>query len=230
MAKTPAQRAEERAKIAKLPRTYVGSDEEGWEGEAEKRQARIEGLKDAILAPPDPAGDAYDRMDKEVVGRAAMALLDEADTAMLGILGMMKRRIAGNVTAPMTVRAYLELRDIKDKVKEWEKAVSDLVDAYGQLAYARIEGEQLANVRLDNGRGVTNMLEPYTKVEDKAKLRAWIEERNPETGEQLRPDLVAALTLHWGRLNSLAKEMLMAGEEPPPGTSLWSRPKVRLLS
>jgi hypothetical protein len=224
--KTNAERATERAKLAALPKILSG-DEEG-AGPITEREAALRATLAVVDAAPDP-DNAYDKI--AAGGRLPTVieeLLEEATVALAGVVGGLKRRTQGNKRAPDYVAAYLHARDVAARVGVITADIAMILEAYSRLAYDSMEGEQLANCRLADGRGVTTTLEPYTQIIDKQEFRNWVEERD-ENGNYVRQWLVDSLQVPWPRVNSLAKEMLMEGEDPPPGTKLWSKPKVRLL-
>jgi hypothetical protein len=224
--KTNAERAAERSKLAAPPKILAG-DEDG-AGPISEREAALRATITQADAAPDPE-NTYDVIAASGhLPTVIDELMSEASIALGGVIGALRRRTQGNKRAPDYVAAYLHARDISARVGALTADLSIILEAYGRLAYDSIEGEQLANCRLADGRGVTTTLEPYTQIVDKQVFRDWVEERD-EDGNFVRQWLVDSLAVPWPRVNSLAKEMLMAGEDPPPGTKLWSKPKVRLL-
>jgi hypothetical protein len=61
--------------------------------------------------------------------------------------------------------------------------------------------------------------EPYASVKNPVAFRKWVREQ---------PGLEQRMTLPWTTTNSITKEMLLDGDEPPPGVEVFVKQKTRL--
>lgn len=113
---------------------------------------------------------------------------------------------------------YVAVRAEEDDLDEQLSAVHLRKTAIEQMLADQFEAEGTTSMRLASGHSVSVQLEPYTRVVDKDANRLWAIEQGLER----------QLTLPWQTLNSLAKERLLAGEEPPAGTELSARTKLVL--
>jgi len=118
--------------------------------------------------------------------------------------------------ASALAKTYADLR------READDLAAKLADAKLRLAAVtmlmvdqfEVEGEKA--VTLTNGDNIRWQPEPSLVVTDKEAFRQWC------LKQQLDRDMV----LPWSKANKLVKEMLVAGDEEPPGTECFVRTKV----
>jgi hypothetical protein len=105
------------------------------------------------------------------------------------------------------------------KKEEIERELKDVVlelSALSELMDDQFENEGVRTVSLIDGAAVRRQPEPYATVIDQPALLQWA--LNDD-------DLRNSLTIHWQKLNSLTKQLLMAGLPEPPGVKAWSKSK-----
>lgn len=122
-------------------------------------------------------------------------------------------------------KAYAALRKLRDDVEDELSAVNLQIEAYTQLLVASQDageegwgayGASDNTLRLVTGDKVEIRKEPYAVVKDKEAHRAWA----------IAQGLDRLLSLPWQTTNSLAKELLMKGEQPPDGVEVFGRSKI----
>lgn len=173
-------------------------------------QDRVEATKAAILAPPK--ADDLSTMDIPRV----LSVVDQQMRVMHeGVL----RSCAGQRHASALATAYAEVRNLKERLKEWESNTNLLLEAYQQLMIEQMEAEGVTGLRIDGVGNVSTWQEPYSRVADQAAFRDWF---------LADPDLKQKATLMWQTIDSLTKQRLLNGEEPPPGVEVYAMHKVRL--
>ena len=114
---------------------------------------------------------------------------------------------------------YAQLRDRRAHVEEVLSGVNIDLEAVTQMMSDRFETEGLTKLTLANGRTISIGLEPYAQVTDKEAVRLWC----------ISEGLEQKMSVPWQTLNELTKKRLLAGEELPPGVTLFSKIKVRQL-
>jgi hypothetical protein len=118
--------------------------------------------------------------------------------------------------ASSIARTYAELR------REAETKAAELSEVKLRLAACmllmidQMEVEDESAVTLGNGDNIRVQPEPHLIIEDKEQFRQWC----------VAEGLERAMVLPWGTANKHVKEMLVRGEEHPPGTQCYVRPKV----
>lgn len=118
--------------------------------------------------------------------------------------------------ASSIARTYADLR------REAEAKAAELSEVKLRLAACmllmidQMEAEDESAVTLNNGDNVRVQPEPHLLVEDKETFRRWC----------LSQGFESLMVLPWGTANKHVKEMLVRGEEHPPGTQCYVRPKV----
>lgn len=118
--------------------------------------------------------------------------------------------------ASTIARTYAELRR-EAEVKAAELSEIKLrMTAVMLLMIDQFENEGEKGLTLKTGDKIRWQPEPHLIVMNKEQFRQWC------VKEGLERDMV----LPWGKANKLAKDMLVAGDNEPPGTECFMRPKV----
>lgn len=113
---------------------------------------------------------------------------------------------------------YAEERKTYEKLETDLKAEGIKKAGLEQLITEVYEGEGITNIKMVGGGSVRTEVAPHAIVQDKALTREWCLENG--FGDQM--------VLPWMTLNSTVKELLLAGEEPPPGVAVYLKSKVVL--
>lgn len=92
------------------------------------------------------------------------------------------------------------------------------LEATSQLMFDQYENEGVTTLTVD-GRAIACRLVPYASVQDKEAFRQWC---------MTNPDLARKLSLPWQTTNKLAGDMLVAGEELPPGVTVFAKQRFTL--
>lgn len=129
-----------------------------------------------------------------------------------------KTAIAGRPYASEFARVYTELRILHDDIKDWLSSTQLLLDAYQDLMLKQFEVEGISSLRMADGGSVSTYSEPFAQVKDREAFRRWCLEH----GFQLD------MHLHPSKIQSILKEMLLAGETEPPGIEVYAKAMVRL--
>lgn len=122
--------------------------------------------------------------------------------------------------ASWLAREYAGLRDEKARAEEAVKEVNLRLEAVSQMLFDQYEVEHVTTLTVD-GRPVSVRLVPYASVEDKEAFRLWCTQD---------ADLSRKMTLPWTTTNKLASDMLLAGEELPPGVTIFAKQRFTLGS
>lgn len=193
-------------------------------------------IEDALAELDDPLGHAEPEEDEV----AAVPLPDEPYFTI-------KRGKYAGITLPRMLGvkpSYLEkVNALKDEIindPEFQRYASTIARTYAELrreAEAKaaelseiklrltavmllmidqMEAEDESGCTLRNGDKVRWQPEPHLIVEDKETFRQWC----------LKNELERSMVLPWGTANKLVKEMLVDGQDCPPGTTAYMRPKV----
>ncbi len=113
-------------------------------------------------------------------------------------------------------RKFCELRDAKDELEAQIKEINTNLEALSQLMILEMETAGETLFRLDSGDSLSIKDEPYSSVVDKDAFINYIE----KSGQK---DL---LTVHYMTMNSMVKERLQNGQEPPPGIKVYVRQSI----
>jgi hypothetical protein len=111
-----------------------------------------------------------------------------------------------------TLRAYKELTE--ELLSRLDLAI-EAVEDEGVTVY---EGDGTASLKLDTGDTVRVQPEVYSSVEDKAAFQTWCKENGFEP----------QLQLLWQTMNSVTKQRLLEGLEPPAGVKASVKSKFVL--
>jgi len=115
-------------------------------------------------------------------------------------------------------REWKRLRSVEDRVEAMAKKVRLRLRAHEQLIEEAYEAEGITKFDFVEGGSVSCYPEPYSYVEDKDTFRQWCVDEG----------LLSSMSLAWQTTNSMTKERLLAGQPPPPGVKVYSRPKFTL--
>lgn len=106
---------------------------------------------------------------------------------------------------------YDSIRAKKETLEEEIKELNVKIEALVQMVVERCESEGLTMVRLNSGTSLSLKDDPYSQVVDKDAFLDWIKKTNRE----------ALLSVHYQTMNSLVKEFLEEGQDPPPGIKVY---------
>lgn len=173
-------------------------------------QDRVEATKAAILEAPKD--DDLSTLD---IPRVLSVANDQMKAAHQGLL----RACAGKRHASDLARAYAEVRALKERITDWESNTNLLLEAYKQLLIEQMEAEGVTGLRVEGVGNLSTWQEPYSRVADAAAFRDWF---------LADPDLRQKATMMWQSIDSLTRQRLLNGEEPPPGIEVYAMQKVRL--
>lgn len=178
-----------------------------------ERRVVVDEVKAQILAPPRDGEDITLPTDDPV------ELLDLAKRAIRQLIAIQKRATGGRRWGSTFAFGYAGARDARDKIKELESSLQVLIDAYQELMVDQFVAEGVTSVKLDGGRSVVTFKEPHGKVVNRELYRQYcLADR----------DLALKMAVPWQSTNALVKQLLLAGEEPPPGIETTARWVVRL--
>lgn len=127
-----------------------------------------------------------------------------------------EKYVALNVTE--LTREFARHRTMKKKLEAEVSLQNTELEAISQLGIRELEGSEIQKITLDTGETGYIQDEPYSSVEDKKKLMAWIK----------RSKLTDLLTVHWQTLNGMVKERLGEGKPLPPGVKAFMKTSFRL--
>lgn len=176
-----------------------------------KYQDRVDQTKAAILAAPQD-GETFAHPSASVMFDA------QADESIQNLHRMILRRCAGRRHGIELAGAYVQARDLKDRITAWLSNTNLLIEAYAQLMVEQMEVEGSHGMDV-GGRAVSWHEEPWTKTVDKDAVRNYF---------LADPDLVRSLNPMWQTLDGLNRKRLLLGEDVVPGTEVWAKAKVRL--
>lgn len=109
-------------------------------------------------------------------------------------------------------------RKEKDAHEEAIKVINVELEALSQLIVEDLEAGDLQKVQIASGATVYTQVEPYSSVENKEALLAYIK----------KAKMQALLTLPWQTLNALNKERLIGGKQVLPGSRCFLKTSARL--
>lgn len=109
-------------------------------------------------------------------------------------------------------------RKEKDAHEEAIKVINVELEALSQLIVEDLEAGDLQKVQIASGATVYTQVEPYSSVENKEALFAYIK----------KAKMQALLTLPWQTLNALNKERLIGGKPVLPGSRCFLKTSARL--
>lgn len=175
-----------------------------WRGNSEDYQHRVELAKADMMSAPGTTG-----VFQLLSGSLKLLATDASNNSVVA------SDIGG---AAWLAETYKRLRRLRDDLETIRSSLDLRIEATSQMVVDHYEAENIEMLRLASGGSVTVYPEPYTGVEDRDKLREWAVANGYET----------QLTLPWQTVNSLAKERLLASEEPPPGVKVFLKNKVVL--
>ena len=121
-----------------------------------------------------------------------------------------------HANAAFLARAYA---DIDAKKKELEERISQYnieLEAISQLGCEALEENGLEKVDLAGGGYVRIDDRPYTSIEDRGAIFAWIKKNK----------LQDLLSVNYQTLNGMNNERLVSGKSVIPGTKVWIKTKL----
>jgi hypothetical protein len=208
-------------------------------GKDDRMAARKEGKWERFVAelPKLPAGvDGEKRGNAEYMARVEQKKAEYAGKGASGLAA-----------------EYREARLEKDATESLLGPINLRIAALAGALEETFSGEGLHSLKLEGGASIGVNYEPYASVEDKAAYMAWLfagavkgfDFAGAAAKFAGRPDPQASmeaamaehlartgfgplLSLPWQTLNTLLKESLEEGVEPPPGVKAYMLPKVSL--
>lgn len=122
------------------------------------------------------------------------------------------------LTTSELARAFALIKASKEALEDRIKILNITLEALSQLLIENLEDAEIQKVTLDSGATVYINSEPYSSVEDKEKLMAWIKKNR----------LTNMLMVHFKTLGALNKERLVNGKAPLPGTKVYIKTSARI--
>jgi hypothetical protein len=120
--------------------------------------------------------------------------------------------------ATWLAKEYAGLRDEKEQAEAVVKDVNLRLEAVSQLLFDQFEVEGVSSLVVD-GRSVAARLVPYASIEDHEAFRQWC---------LTDADLARKMALPWATTNKIASDLLLAGEELPPGVTIFAKQRFTL--
>ena len=121
---------------------------------------------------------------------------------------------------------YVKLRRERDSLKEKVKNNNVELTAIEELLEEAFKAEGSKGCSLVSGETVKWIPEPYVVVEDREKVRAWVE-ADPDLSVKLQADR-AKLLPAWSTLNMIVKNLLLQKQAEPEGLKAYFRPKFSI--
>jgi hypothetical protein len=121
-------------------------------------------------------------------------------------------------TPASLVTQYADIRRECDEMDDKARELGLRREAMEQLLIEVYEGEGITNLNVKGVGALRTQYAPYTRVVDKELLREWCVEKG----------FAAQMTLPWMTLNSTVSEILLSGEDCPPGVDVYIKPKLVL--
>jgi hypothetical protein len=129
-----------------------------------------------------------------------------------------KRLSFGPLSATLAAQGYADVRKRKAELDEELSKVNVEVAAWEGAMFDAFDNEGITQLKLATGQSISTYPEPYAQVADPQAFRDWCIEQG----------LGNRMSLAWTTTNSIAKEQLLAGEEPPPGIKIFVKNRSRL--
>jgi hypothetical protein len=125
----------------------------------------------------------------------------------------------GVQSAAQAAQGYAQARAKKDDLDAESSALNVELAAWEELMHDCFEHEGISSLKLSTGESINTYPEPYAQIADPQAFRDWC---------STQEDLANRMTLPWSTTNSITKERLLDGEEPPPGVKIFVKTKTRL--
>jgi len=143
--------------------------------------------------------------------------VDDLVKAIHNLGEMTKMLNRGSVIQAYSLAAeYSKTRYIKDALKGVLKEINDHVEAYKQLLVDQYEVEATKSLKLATDDTIRIQYEPWLSVDEKSEFRKWC----------VRHGYEQQLALPWPTANSIAKDLLLSGQNEPDGTRAYMITKV----
>jgi hypothetical protein len=131
-----------------------------------------------------------------------------------------KQDYQGDRSAEGLAGEYARLRGERDVLDEQLRALNVRVNAAEQMLWDALEASGLEAVRLKSGKNISMTRDVTVAVEDREAFNTWIREQHLES----------LFTVHAGKVLSMTKERLLAGEVLPAGVKVGSIKKTNYRS
>lgn len=115
-------------------------------------------------------------------------------------------------------RAYAILKEKKEQLELEAKSHNAEIEALNQLLVEQFETRGLHSLQTTTGKTIYLQIEPYSSVEDRDKLLAYIKKHK----------LSQLLTVAWQSMNAINRERLENGESTMPGTKAYLKTQIRV--
>jgi hypothetical protein len=115
-------------------------------------------------------------------------------------------------------REFARRRAMKKTLEGHISLENTELEAISQILINDLEGSEIQKIGLTTGETGYIQDEPYSSVEDKKKLMAWVKKKK----------LQDLLTLNWQTLNGMVKNLLVDGKPAPPGVKVSMKTSFRL--
>ena len=110
---------------------------------------------------------------------------------------------------------YADIRREKESLEDQVSEQNRMLEAASQLLLAVYEGKGITSLQVKGVGTVRAQYEPYSSVTDKEAFHEWC----------LQNGFGPQMQLAWQTMNSVSKERLLNAEEPPPGVTVYVKPK-----
>jgi len=127
-------------------------------------------------------------------------------------VNMIKRTIENKQPASLAA-AWVAIRNKKEELKQREKQINLQLRAYEQLLEEAYEEEDIETISLANIGTIAMRPDPYVRVS------------NPEAYRQhcIDSGLLPLMSIPYQTTKSNARELLLQGEELPPGVEIYAK-------
>lgn len=123
-----------------------------------------------------------------------------------------------SLTPEIAADVYRVERDNKEAAEDVLSAINLNIAALEQLLDKMYTDRGIKSIKLADGTSVFTQPEPVGQILNPEALRLWF----------ITNGLERSLTVNWNTANSLVKERLLNGLEPPDGMQVYRRTKIVL--
>lgn len=113
-------------------------------------------------------------------------------------------------------RRYTGIRIEKKRAQDILSCVQVQLDACSELLVDQFEADGITSLKLEDGSSVRVDVKPYPVTKDREVFRQWC----------IDDGLQKEMHLAWPTMSSLMCNMLLAGEDIPPGLEAFMKDKI----